>query len=272
MYENVFTFSKNPNLYDLIEWKPLTLQMRQGRAALVASMILLLLGYRARKSLSLFNWILLLVLGIAMLKTSRMIVWWAPIAALEAVRLLQANLDDLEVNPEHVESYFQKKTFLIGACLILISGIVISIYSVSFSRTQGLLESPEVIQVEREGLSTRTPVQLTRFLLGQENRQPRRILHPMEWGDFFIWTFDRSQPVFTYSHVHLIPETVWNDYLTIMREENQWKARIDHYNFDVIILDKHRRKSLIQELQKLPDWKQIYEDRLSIVFEKMDTH
>ena len=71
----------NPNLAALVEWKPLTIEMRQGPAALTMSILLIVAYWRTPRGIAAAEFILLVSLGLSALRTSRMIVWWAPVAA-----------------------------------------------------------------------------------------------------------------------------------------------------------------------------------------------
>ena len=66
---------------DLVEWQPLTLQMRQGQAAAVVAVASIAAYWLTPRRISATELILLVGLGVAMLRGSRMIVWWAPLAA-----------------------------------------------------------------------------------------------------------------------------------------------------------------------------------------------
>ena len=81
LYTEVFAVAGHPNLRDLIEWDPLTLRMSQGKAA-AACALALMFAYRFSPRRVRATEVLLLVgLGGASLWSSRMIVWWAPVAA-----------------------------------------------------------------------------------------------------------------------------------------------------------------------------------------------
>src|SRR5690606_37698765 len=81
LYEGVLTISGNPNLQPLVEWQPLTLRMSQGRAA-AAAVLALMFAYRfSPRRVSTTEVLLLTGLGAAALWSSRMLHWWAPVAA-----------------------------------------------------------------------------------------------------------------------------------------------------------------------------------------------
>ena len=78
----VTQFSANPNLANIIEWQPIGLAMKQGRIALVAAIVFAGLLIPTWKKIQFAETLLLLGFGIGMLVYSRMLNWWAPIAAL----------------------------------------------------------------------------------------------------------------------------------------------------------------------------------------------
>ncbi|QDU82772.1 hypothetical protein Pla110_45340 [Polystyrenella longa] len=276
LYETVRTFSKDPNLYDLIEWKPLTLQMRQGKAALFACLLLLVLWRRNRASISTFNGLLLLVLGIAMLLNSRMIVWWAPVAAIEATRQLQGNFGSLMTRFKSHESVGLNRLYLAVSALIILVGISLTVSQRSFQRVTIALKNDHITHSLTKAVSFKTPLELTSFLNQrlqerlEHDEKPFRMFHTMEWGDFFIWASDADQPVFVYSHVHLTPRKVWTDYRLMMQLRSGWLKRLDDYQIDLVVLDKPRRAMMINRLRDSDNWRAIYEGRTGIIFERVE--
>jgi hypothetical protein len=85
IYEAAWHLSSNANLADLVEWKPLRLWVGQGPAAVCVSLGLLGLCVLTPRRISMTELLLLIGLGGATLMTSRVIVWWGPIAAYYTV-------------------------------------------------------------------------------------------------------------------------------------------------------------------------------------------
>src|SRR5690606_22502205 len=81
LYEGVLTISGNPNLQPLVEWQPLTLRMSQGRAA-AAAVLALMFAYRlSPRRVSTTEVLRLRGRGGGARWWSRLLYWWAPVAA-----------------------------------------------------------------------------------------------------------------------------------------------------------------------------------------------
>ena len=81
IFRDVWETATNPNLADLVEWRPLDIQMRQGQAAAVVALGLIVLYRLTPRRVATSEFLLLIGLGTAALRSSRMIVWWAPVAS-----------------------------------------------------------------------------------------------------------------------------------------------------------------------------------------------
>ncbi|HUG90383.1 MAG TPA: hypothetical protein VML55_06100, partial [Planctomycetaceae bacterium] len=85
LYAEVFSFAAHPNLGDLSEWRPLTLEMTQGTVAGITALVLVFLYRLTPRRISAIEVLVLVVLGFVAMRTSRFVVWWAPVAAYYAV-------------------------------------------------------------------------------------------------------------------------------------------------------------------------------------------
>jgi len=255
LYKNVLHFSENLNLYDLVEWRPLSLKMFQGKAAAVVSALMIGLWFFSPRKLKAAEILLLIVLGYATIKTSRMIIWLAPVLASQVVVHLNAIREKQRgqlADPSN-EIKHQGYTFL-GVCILLLAFLTTP-FGQSFFQPIAL----------RQSVSRGTPVEIARFINQQDH--VGNLLNTMEWGDYLIWSSKGEQPVFVYSHVHLIPRKLWHDYLSIMRCRDGWEEKLNHYQIDTIAVEnRSRRKKLISQLKSSEQWQAAYHDRLGYVF------
>mgnify|MGYP001057356149 CR=1 FL=1 len=88
----------------------------------------------------------------------------------------------------------------------------------------------------------------------------------MEWGDWLIWISDGELPLFVNSHVPLIKENVWQDYMSFIRQSDNWKERWDSYSFSAALVDYRRHNELAESLAKDPNWHEVYRDRRAVIF------
>ncbi len=196
----VWETANNPNLADLVEWRPLDILMRQGQAAAAIALVLIVTyrltpaaGYRAAELL------LLVGLGGATLRSSRMIVWWAPVASYylaihaaaiwnrfraiaptSAVRRTEGRAARLG-GWRRGHDLRQWCRFTVGHCALW----------------------HEAQTDPQESLSPQTPLAATAYL----NAHPPRgqIFNTYEWGDYLIWAGPKGLRVFVASHAHLVP-------------------------------------------------------------------
>jgi hypothetical protein len=255
IYEAAWQLASNPNLADLVEWKPLRLWMWQGRAALVVSLSLLGLYSLTPRRISITEAVLLLGFGAATLATSRMIVWWGPIAAYYASVHASAiwhrwrrGRSALFWSARKIPAYFA----------VAVVGIALALTPLAGVRGQGMPFDP------RDGLSSQTPVDATRFL---QTHPPRgQIFNSLEWGDYLLWAGPPGLEVFVASHVHLVPRAVWQGYMRIITLDDGWPKILDRYRINTAIVDDDLHAALADALREDPTWSVAYEDSQGAIF------
>ncbi|MAT14375.1 MAG: hypothetical protein CMJ46_03805 [Planctomyces sp.] len=270
LYKDVVTFSNNPNLYDLVEWQPLTLKMQQGRSALVVSLILIFLWRRNRNAISTYHLLLLVVLGIATLLNSRMIVWWAPVAAMETVRQLEGYWGDWCRWKSESDLNSPRALWTALGLLIASGTLVVTAGTRSDARVGDAIRDGQIRSDLRQAVSDQTPLELTHFLHQKlaSAEKPYRMLNSMVWGDFLIYALDGRQPVFVYSHVHITPRDVWLEYRNLLQLRAVWLARLDERKIDLIVLDRRQHRAACAGLRTSPRWNEIYADARGAIFER----
>ncbi|MDB5389659.1 MAG: hypothetical protein JWM11_5305, partial [Planctomycetaceae bacterium] len=77
LYTELLNFSSNPNLFDLLDWDPMTLKHGQGRAVAVCVLLLAVLYRSSPRRVSVSELLLLAGLGLMALWAMRMLAWWA---------------------------------------------------------------------------------------------------------------------------------------------------------------------------------------------------
>src|SRR5262249_31607388 len=93
-----------------------------------------------------------------------------------------------------------------------------------------------------------------------------QMFNPYDWGDYLVWAGPANVPVFITSQAHLVPRSVWNDYITVIRVSPGWREILDRYEVQTVIADKRRRSKLIAALKRHRDWRQVYDDPLAVIF------
>lgn len=256
IYPEVLTFAGNPNLADLLEWDPLTLRMTQGRAA-AAVALLLMIAYRITPRRVTAGEVLLLIgLGGAALWTSRMIIWWGPVAALLLALHAHAICARWWKSAPATEPPQRSSTWTVSVLGLLFISFGLTPFGMHVMHG----ENPELSQLT----SFNTPIEATRWL--NENPPRGQIFNSYTWGDYLTWAGPENMQIFVNSHAHLVPREVWQHYMVIANAGGGWDDLLDRYSVNTVVVDTARREGLIDGLRNSEDWEIGYEDNVAAIF------
>jgi hypothetical protein len=255
----VWETANNPNLADLVEWRPLDIMMRQGQAAAAIALVLIVSYRLTPRRLSSSEFLLLVGLGWATLRSSRMIVWWAPVAsyylAIHAAAIWNRLRGSLR-RPHFANGRPSSPAWGLAA--------LVAICATGAASPLGLVLLHERRISPEESLSPQTPLAAADYL---NARPPRgQIFNTYEWGDYLIWAGPKGLRVFVASHAHLIPRDVWQDYLRVITLRSGWEKILDRYRVDLAVLDPDQQGDLVDALRDSPDWSIAQEDDRSVIF------
>lgn len=242
IYSAVVSISQNTNVQDLVEWEPLTLRMKQGQAAAAIALLLVILYRYSPRRISAKEIFLLFGFGASALWTSRMILWWVPIASYYAIIHARAIFSKKPVQKIPVPEKSSK--WLVASIGILWISFAYS--SMGMKVIHGKQADPE------KALSSQTPLGALRYL--RENPPEGLVFNTYEWGDMLLWAGPGNIKLFVASHAHLIPEDVWNHYLVISNAGPNWESLLARYSINTIVIDKPRRNLLINTLKQNEEW------------------
>lgn len=88
--------------------------------------------------------------------------------------------------------------------------------------------------------------------------------YPSIWGGYLIWSLP-SNPVYIDGR-DVYPGQFVKEYLEVVQGIADWRGPFDRYGVRVVII--RPRSVLARELQGAPDWQQVYQDEMAIVFSK----
>lgn len=244
LYAEALNFSGNENLQDLAEWQPVTLRDGQGQVFIVTAIALAMLYRLSPRRVRSWEVLSLLLFGLATLWSCRMIVWWAPIAAV----LVGQHTHAIWRNWSHaslVGSPYQRT----GKWSFVMIGMIWISFMVSplaIAVRHGKQPDPS------RALSKFTP----RFAAEYLNEHPPQglVFNTYEWGDFLQWAGPRDIHLFVNSHAHLVPREVWMAYMQVIEQRSGWDETLDRYGVNVIVLDAENRESLIKKLKEDERW------------------
>jgi len=262
LYTEVLTFSSNLNLYDLLDWDPLTLRHGQGRAVAISCVLLMVLYRLSPRRVSVSELLLLVGLGVMGLWALRMLVWWAiPVAyftALHANAVLNKRRTGRKTSP--LERPAPRRSGLwsvvaVGSVWIGFALSPIGIFAIHGSS-----------QPLKASVSADTPLGAVGYLLKQKEPLQGQVFNSYEWGDFLGWAGPPGMKLFVNSHVHLIPREVWQAYQTISMTGGGWESQLDRYSVNYVVIDPRQLRSLANQLRSDVKWKKVYEDGVSAIF------
>jgi hypothetical protein len=259
IFRAVWETARNPNLADLVEWRPLTIEMRQGQAAAVIALALIVFYRLTPRRVSSSEWLLLVGLGAASLHSSRMIVWWAPVASYYLAIHGAAIRNRYRGSVRRSEVGGRRRTspaWAFAAVLVICGAAV--------SSPLGIVLLHHGRADPERSLSPQTPLAATEYL----NAHPPRgqIFNTYEWGDYLIWAGPKGLRVFVASHAHLVPADVWQDYMRVITLKSGWQQILDRYRVGVAVLDPDQQGDLVDALRDSPAWSIADEDERSVIF------
>jgi len=256
IYEAAWDLSSNANLADLVEWKPLRLWMWQGCAALAVALGLLVLYVLTPRRITTTELLLLVGFGAATLLASRMLIWWGPVAAYYASlhaaaiwkRWRRHNREPTEASARTIPWYY---TFVVAGVAMACTPLAAALSH----------RSP----VDLSGsLSAETPIGVTGFLC--THPPDGQIFNTLEWGDYLLWAGPARLQVLATSHVHLIPRSVWQDYVRIITLDDGWQKILERYRINTAIVDDDQHAALADALRADLAWEVAYEDTNGLIF------
>ena len=261
LYAEALQISSNPNLQELTEWAPLSLRDGQGQMfALVAVLLGMLYRWSPRRVRA---WEVLALIGFggAALWSSRLLVWWTPVAALlvathgYAVWRVSRHLP---LVPEPAPRAGKWSVVTVGLVWICFAYSPLGV-KVMHGRNPEF-KTPEFKKV----VFSYTPVAAVEYL--KKNPPQGMVFNIYEWGDYLQWNGPQGMKVFVNSHAHLVPREVWQAYMQIIEQRSGWEDALDRYGVNTIVLDRDHREPLIKRLKEDEKWKVGFEQDGQVVF------
>ncbi|NQV26633.1 MAG: hypothetical protein HQ518_19935 [Rhodopirellula sp.] len=266
LYSEVLSFGNNPNLQSIIEWQSLHLRLAQGQAATVAALILFIVYRVSPRRVSTAEVLSLVVFGATAMWTSRMLVWWGPLAGCFAAIHAGAawrKWQEWEVSPEPPPRA--------SLWTIVVMGIMFIFFELSNlgTITLAMAAGKDIEKVtSRIPVSRLTPVAATEYL--NEHPPTGLVFCTYEWGDYLMWAGPKDMKVFVASHCHLVPENVWDDYMGIVQLQGSWSAMLARYGINTVVIDQQYREPMIHRLQEDKEWKLKFMQDGQAVFERVN--
>ncbi|MEQ9407854.1 MAG: hypothetical protein RIK87_09000 [Fuerstiella sp.] len=258
VYREILTIGRHPNIATMFEWDPLSLHMKQGKAAAVATGLLLVSMLLSRRRCRPEQLLAVVLFGGLTVWSSRMINWFAPVAAVFFGIHAAAVWRSWRGQPKFNRSHRRSMAFTV----VSVVAPAIALLLTPLGRQTITWQPPPVPSL----LSTQTPVALGDFLSQRATPVPGLTFVPAEWAGYLMYVAgDRLQPMVNV-HVHLIPVSVWSDYMRLMHGPPDWRTLLDRYNINMVIADRSRHGRLIRRLQNSTAFERQYEDPRAVLF------
>ena len=251
LYVEALRVSGSENLQDLTEWYPLILRDGQGQLFVAMAVALTMLYRVSPRRVRSWEVLSLVGLGLATMWSTRMIVWWAPIAALLLAqhgfavwrKWCHAPLVALPVPRSGRWSF-------VSAGLVWIA-FMLSPFGIAVIHGKHTDTSRAV--------SKFTPRFAAEYLTKHPPQGP--VFNTFEWGDYLQWAGPKDLQLFVNSHAHLIPRDVWLAYMQVIEQRTGWEETFDRYGINTIVIDLAGREPLIKKLKEDEKWRFPPEER-----------
>lgn len=263
VYVDVVSISRNPNVQALFDWAPITLRTGAGQMLAAAVLMIGLLYRISPRRVSAAEVLLLVGFGLGALWSQRMIVWFAPVAggviALHgAAAWRNYRRHPLVAPPEERRGLWTVTT-------LGLAWIYFAYSPFGLQRIHGPPTGEAADADFRRSVDARTPLDAVAYLRQQEERLPAGLMYNShEFGDYLLWAAPARFEQFVHSHVHLIPQEVWSDYLAIHDGGADWSDKLDRYGVNTVLVDTTNYIGLIRALRNEEAWREVYADPLGL--------
>src|SRR5262249_39601463 len=115
-----------------------------------------------------------------------------------------------------------------------------------------------------ESLSAETPIGAAAFL--RAHPPHGQIFNTLESGDYLLWAGPAGLKVFVASHVHLVPRSVWQDYVRVITLDEDWQKILERYRINTAVVDDDQHAALADALRTDPAWSVAYQDAQGLIF------
>lgn len=113
-----------------------------------------------------------------------------------------------------------------------------------------------------------TPVAAAQALCELARERGVRLLNTPADGSYLVWACP-DVPVFIDTRIELYPFEQWQDYMAVRDARYDWRAILERYQVDTLLLSRDQHAQLILAVSADTDWRQVYADDRYIVYENV---
>lgn len=269
-YINSFTFARNPNLRDVLEWQELHSRAYEAMWLAVSWVMLLFVLRHSRVVVRPVHVLLLGVFSVGVWFNVRISLWYAFVFGYVIVphlaellgrkwprRVAPAQRVDGDEATTIRKSVFGRTYIHTLVCALLVwCGFAFS--PIARPVLGGKPRAPDQLYLEQ------TPLAVTEFL--RAHPPAGRVYNPQWWGDWMLRSGPPGLQIFmNTTAVHLAPAQVWRDYMLISRAGPGWERALEKYRVDTVVVSKSEEPRLALQARQLVGWRIVYEDDQALV-------
>jgi hypothetical protein len=256
-------FPGHPNLKDIVEWYPLEMVSLEGIPMAATWILTAFLLRQSKARLTPGDVLLLLVFNAAVCLRVRMVAWYGPVLMLVLAPHLNDVMQRAAAWPgwnnvqDLLAPYFRR-----SVKLTLIGGLFVWMAFAFSPVSRPFLGGKR--RPDHQIFSSDTPLGVTQYL--KEHPPQGLVAAPQWWGDWLVWSGPPGmQVMMTTNSVHVVPHTVWRDYLEIAAARNGLERRLNQYRINTIIVGKKLQSEMQKAVEQLAGWDVVFEDDVGMV-------
>lgn len=239
------------------EWLPPSVGTLVGTVFILSVPALAILVAAGRRRFTLRDGAVLACFLVPACMSVRMAAWWFLAAAPVAARLAAGWRDQPTQQPTAAASWR--------------AAVAVGFMSVVCLASVPLLErfSP-LFGAARSARRTESDLDALAATLAESRDPSPRVYSRMEWSNYLAWRSEGRARVFLEGHVELYPPAQWEQYLAVTDARPGWRAVLDDYGVQFLLLDQTYHRALLSELHDGTDWSVRARAGDAVLFQRRD--
>ena len=238
----------------IMEWFSPDFHLAQFQPfALYVLILLAVLGLSRRRPTT-TDFIFMLGFGYASLRSARFI----PFFLLATAPTLDDQLSHIWRRSDWSER-FGARSVRRGRAHVAVNWLLLSVLALGVAVKTG-----HTLRSNNEAQREVFPVAAVNFLV--DNQISGNIYNLYHWGGYLIWRLYPEHKVFIDGRADVYGDAFIDEYLRVYQLREDWRAPLDRYGVNLVIIDKGSALSTV--LNESPDWDRAYADQKVAVFVK----
>jgi hypothetical protein len=172
-------------------------------------------------------------------------------------RSFKISLRELKTGVEVIAKRYHGRTRHLAPCFALLMFAVLLTYP----------DHRKILRAEFD--NSRFPVDAAGFLSQQHLASPIRLYSSWQWGGYLIYRLWPSLRVFDDGRTDFYGPGFVNEGLRVWDADPDWSRILDRYQVNAALLPVDSALACV--MRERDDWKSVYQDRLAVLFTKVET-